>query len=110
MPREASFRMAERYLVLTHSLLEAVRVHDQEGVQNLMAERANCLAELSQSGIDAESRDLLERAQEAERKVIATLQGQKGEISAAMVQLFHEKRGARRYEPAGRAAGLDQRG
>lgn len=107
MLREATpVKLAEKVLLLTHSLLAAARREDWDDFNETMRLREAAIASLGARPLDAEARELLAKAQSAEAAIERSVKDAQGELVAEMAGAYRSRRGLARYDAACGQGGL----
>ncbi|MFW5697709.1 MAG: hypothetical protein ACOCX1_04030 [Fimbriimonadaceae bacterium] len=101
---------AQRLLLLTLSLEEALKSENLEEVESLLADRQNTLYTLSTQMLDSAAMAILEKVQEAEFRVNEKMLAFKGELGEGASQGFRRRQQLRKYAGPGRDSAWEQVG
>lgn len=107
MPLETPARVAaEKLLIITEAMGEAV-VNDRfEELSGLLASRQTVLDQLGTMNLDAPAIAVLERVAVSERNLISLIQRTQGEATQDLVKLYSGMKQVRSYRNAAQSNGL----
>ena len=104
-------KVAERILLLTMSLQEAVRNGETEQLNELLSSRAEALRDLETMDIDSAASAILERVRSEETVLMKLLQQGQAGLTNELIRSFTDTRSAQVYRRgAGSGIALDQTG
>jgi hypothetical protein len=101
---------AQRLLLLTLSLEEALKSQDLEEVESLLADRQSTLNTLSTQVLDAAAMAILEKVQEAEPRINEKMLALKVELGDGASQGFRRRQQLRNYGGPGRNSAWEEVG
>jgi hypothetical protein len=111
VPLETRARVcAERLLIVTEALADAVLKERYDEVTGLLASRQSMLDEIATMALDSPSLAILERVRESEEDLFAMLGRTQGALSGELTALHSGTRLVRAYRPTGPRAGLQRTG
>ncbi len=111
MPLETRARVtAERLLLMTEALSDAVLNDRLDELPGLIASRQSVLDQLSTMTLDAPTIAILERVIVAERDLLSMVQRSQGMATQEMAQLFSGMRQVRAYRNAPAPTSLQRTG
>ena len=104
-------KVAERILLLTMSLQEAVRDGETEQLSELLSSRAEALRDLEAMDIDSAASAILERVRSEETVLMKLLQQGQAGLTNELIRSFTDTRSAQVYRRgAGSGIALDHIG
>lgn len=92
--------LAQRYLLLTQNLIEAVKTETSGTLNALFDARDETLDQLDTVTLDDAARSVLREALEKELELQAALGGEMTELRGVLTARFQEKRGVHGYRSA----------
>ena len=104
-------KVAERILLLTMSLQDAVRNGETEQLNELLNSRADALRDLEAMDIDSGAEAILEKVRSEETVLMKLLQQGQAGLTNDLIRSFTDTKSARVYrQGAGSGIALDQTG
>ncbi|HXH59826.1 MAG TPA: hypothetical protein VNI20_00555 [Fimbriimonadaceae bacterium] len=107
MPLESKARIAaERLLILTEALSDAVLNERYEDIRSLLESRQNAIDQMTTLTIDAPAQAVLQQVKKAEADLTALMVRSRESATQELVQLFSGARQIRAYTRQKRSQGL----
>ena len=105
MPPETSAKAsAERLLLLTEALIEAVTADRPDELNGLLDSRQTVIEQLATMDVDSAAAAVLKLATKAERRLLAEMRRSQAAVTNSLIESYARRRNVRAYRGAGTSA------